>query len=187
MRQVSYLLAGCLGVAFLAGCRTTTRMATRVREVPRVDLDLTQGNRGFLVGSASETGQLKATRQIIQTDIEIPTHYKPKRTGKQVQLPGTSSEAPAESEGVTVGGAASEEGSFDSYVVQKGDSLWSIAAQPSVYGRASGWRRIFDANREVLKGDPNHLHAGVTLKIPRGKNAESAPLSGKDSGMTFTK
>ncbi len=187
MRRVFHWLAGCLGILLLAGCHGVTRVSTHAQEVPRVDLDLSGGNRGYLVGSAPEAGNLKTTRQIVQTDIEIPTRYAPKRGGKQAQLPGVSSQEPAEAEGITVGAQAQEAGSFDTYVVQKGDSLWSIAAKPSIYGRTSAWRRIFDANRELLKGDPNRLQAGMTLRIPRGGEAEKASLSGKDSGMTFTK
>lgn len=190
MRRVSYFLAGCLGMGLLGGCRT----ATHVREVPRVDLDLTHGNRGFLVGTAAEGGQLKTTRQMIQTDIEIPTYYQPKAGGRPVRLPSGASgpvqtvQPMPESEAVTVGGASPETGPYDTYAVQKGDSLWSIAAQPSIYGKATAWRRIFDANRDLLKGDANNLRAGMTLKIPRGASrAGSSSLSGKDSGMTFTK
>jgi nucleoid-associated protein YgaU len=49
------------------------------------------------------------------------------------------------------------------YVVQKGDSLSTIAKQ--FYGNASDWRRIFAANRDRIK-DPDVIQPGWTLTIP---------------------
>jgi nucleoid-associated protein YgaU len=49
------------------------------------------------------------------------------------------------------------------YVVQKGDSLSKIAKHE--YGNANEWRKIFEANRDIIK-DPDLIHPGQTLKIP---------------------
>ena len=49
------------------------------------------------------------------------------------------------------------------YVVQKGDSLSKIAKHE--YGNANDWRKIFEANRDIIK-DPDLIHPGQTLKIP---------------------
>jgi N-acetyl-anhydromuramyl-L-alanine amidase AmpD len=49
------------------------------------------------------------------------------------------------------------------YTVQPGDTLSLIAKQ--LYGRASLWPTIFEANRDILS-DPGRLHAGQVLKIP---------------------
>ena len=74
----------------------------------------------------------------------------------------------------------------DTYVVQPHDSLSSIAKKPDIYGTATQWRRLFEANRELLNGDPNRLQTGMTLQIPRGAATEHAADSG-DEGMTFKK
>ena len=50
------------------------------------------------------------------------------------------------------------------YVVQKGDSLSKIAKHE--YGNANEWRRIFEANKDILK-DPDVILPGQTLKIPQ--------------------
>ena len=50
------------------------------------------------------------------------------------------------------------------YLVQGGDSLSSIAAR--LLGSANDWRRIFEANRGIMKNDPDRLSAGMTLVIP---------------------
>lgn len=49
------------------------------------------------------------------------------------------------------------------YEVQPGDSLSKIAKQ--VYGDASRWPEIFQANKDQIK-DPNLIHPGQKLRIP---------------------
>jgi nucleoid-associated protein YgaU len=49
------------------------------------------------------------------------------------------------------------------YTVVKGDSLSKIAKQ--VYGRANDWRRIYEANRDVIE-NPDLIYPGQILKIP---------------------
>ena len=50
------------------------------------------------------------------------------------------------------------------YTVQRGDSLWTIAAKPSVYGNAFLWPLIWRANLDLSK-DPAVLRAGMDLDI----------------------
>jgi nucleoid-associated protein YgaU len=49
------------------------------------------------------------------------------------------------------------------YEVARGDSLSKIAAKH--YGDGNAWRKIFEANRDVIK-DPNLIHPGQRLRIP---------------------
>lgn len=49
------------------------------------------------------------------------------------------------------------------YTVKRGDSLSKIAK--SLYGDASKWRRIFEANRDIIK-DPDLIYPDQVLKIP---------------------
>jgi len=49
------------------------------------------------------------------------------------------------------------------YVVVSGDSLSKIAKRE--YGDANAWKRIFEANTDILK-DPNKIYPGQKLKIP---------------------
>jgi hypothetical protein len=46
------------------------------------------------------------------------------------------------------------------YVVQRGDSLYSIARTQHVTG---GWQALYDRNRAVIGPDPQHLHVGTRL------------------------
>lgn len=49
------------------------------------------------------------------------------------------------------------------YVVKSGDSLSKIARNE--YGNANEWKRIFEANTDILK-DPDKIFPGQKLKIP---------------------
>ncbi|MFN2570219.1 MAG: LysM peptidoglycan-binding domain-containing protein [Gemmatimonadales bacterium] len=49
------------------------------------------------------------------------------------------------------------------YVVVKGDSLSEIAKRE--YGDAKEWRRIYDANRDIVK-NPDLIYPGQTLRLP---------------------
>ena len=79
---------------------------------------------------------------------------KPKADFSNVES-GSSSTAPKPAQPTSTG---------KTYVVQKGDSLSKIAKHE--YGNANDWRRIFEANKDVLK-DPDVILPGQTLKIPQ--------------------
>ena len=64
----------------------------------------------------------------------------------------------------TPGTTASQTAGGDSYEVQSGDTLATIAQQ--FYGDASQWRRIYDANKGVIGDDPDKLKLGTKLTIP---------------------
>ncbi len=176
MSKSGWIAVLALGLIALNGCGAPSRVATRVREVPRVDLDLTGGNRGYVVGAIPAGGRAyRTTRQIVETDVEIPTLYKAAVGGPApVNVEALRPQAP------TTGAA---EGRYDTYVVQRGDSLWSIAAKPEVYGKATRWRRIFDANRDLL-ASPDRLKAGMVLQIPRDQGGDKLP---EDEGTAYAK
>ncbi len=48
------------------------------------------------------------------------------------------------------------------YIVQKGDSLWSIAEK--LYGQGRKWRRIYQAN-DIIE-DPSYIYEGQAIIIP---------------------
>ena len=52
----------------------------------------------------------------------------------------------------------------DFYVIEKGDTLSSIATH--FYGDANAYPRIFDANREVIK-DADPIFPGQKIRIPK--------------------
>ena len=179
MRGMARLGLGIFVLTVVSGCRAATRVTT----VPRVDLEMEgTGNRGYLVGTPPAAQGLKTTREMIETDVEIPSFYKPKRGKTAV---GLEEIAPPEMEMEETGAAPHAPERYDTYVVQKGDSLWSIAKKPEVYGKATQWRRLFDANRDLLKS-PDRLKAGMTLKIPRGEEG-AGETNYEDEGISYKK
>ena len=60
-------------------------------------------------------------------------------------------------------GPVSTEGGMRTIRVEPGDTLGIIALR--VYGSASRWRDIFEANRDRLK-NPDLVPAGITLRVP---------------------
>ena len=52
---------------------------------------------------------------------------------------------------------------YKSYTIQSGDSLSKIAKRE--YGDANDWRRIFEANQDVIK-DADKIYPGQVIKIP---------------------
>lgn len=51
-----------------------------------------------------------------------------------------------------------------SYTVVKGDCLWNIAKK--FYGSGSKYTVIYDANRDIVGGNPNLIYPGQVLTIP---------------------
>ena len=177
-RYASRTWLALFGIALIGGCRA----AAKVSDVPRVDLQLEGGNRGYLVGTPRGEATLKPTRQVLTADVEIPSWYKAKPSGTTVGLETGAPEGMMAESAQAAG--ASMPAHDDTYVVKPGESLWTIAAKPEIYGKSTRWRRIFDANRDVLKS-PNHVRPGMTLKIPRGDSGPAATRD--DEGTTFRK
>ena len=108
MRGLTRMVVGLACVSFVVGCRA----AAQVVEVPRVDLGLAGGNRGYLVGTPPAAADLKTTRQMVEATVEVPSLYKAKRSGAPVSLEGI---APPEREPITgeapvVSGPVEDEG-----------------------------------------------------------------------------
>jgi hypothetical protein len=187
MRHMAYRSGWMLGTAcclLASGCRT----AARIAEVPRVDLEVSSsgGNRGYLVGVPPEEARVKTTRQMVRADIEIPSFYTPRPGTARVTI---DQWAPPEIEHDEPAAMVPPAMSYDTYIVQKGESLWSVASRPEIYGQGNQWRRILDANEDVLKGNPNRVRAGMTLRITRSAVEPSADVVRErvDEGTTFKK
>lgn len=57
------------------------------------------------------------------------------------------------------------------YIVEDGDTLWSIARKPEIYGNRLQWPLIYDANRDILDDYTSALEVGTKLIIPRNIRA----------------
>jgi LysM repeat protein len=160
-------LVGTVSLMGAAGCRTSMQKT----HVPRVDLQLEGvGNRGYLVGAPPPVVNQKVTREMVDITIEIPAFARALQGGRPapateaVQV--ATSLAEEEVPELSADAEPAPQDDLDTYTVQKGDSLWTIAARPEIYGNATQWRRLLDANRDQL-ANPNALKAGMVLKVPR--------------------
>ncbi|MGZ6219890.1 MAG: LysM peptidoglycan-binding domain-containing protein [Syntrophales bacterium] len=72
----------------------------------------------------------------------------------------TMGESKAEAKG------KAEAGKMETYVVKKGDSLWTIAKKKNIYNDPFLWPVIYDANKGKVK-KANLIYPGQKLKIPR--------------------
>lgn len=82
---------------------------------------------------------------------------KPTAQADRLARPGARDAKSTENAGAAVVGGT--------YTVGSGDVLGEISKK--VYGTATKWRTIYDANRDVIGTDPNRLKPGMVLRIPQ--------------------
>ena len=174
------VMGAVMGLTLVAGCRSSVHQL----RVERVDQDLTQGNRGYLVGAPPAVGERTPTRDITELEIQLSSRGRKARaaqpsaaapaisTAEATEAASTATapeESAAPSEAATHTPAAPV--SLQTYTVKRGESLWKIAKK--FYGDAYQWRRIYDANRDKLS-NPNRVRPGMTLNIPMGGAVSSS-------------
>lgn len=126
----------------------------------------TAGSRSYVIKSGdtleaiarAQLGDGQKWRQIASANPGInPNNLK---VGQSITIPEGGVEAPRAAG--SVGTATPVEG--NAYTVQKGDTL--VALSRKFYGGDGEWKRILEANRSLLKGDPASLKPGMKLTIP---------------------
>ncbi len=164
----SFKLAGiCVLTSTLAlsGCVARTYNLTR----DRVDQELssTSGNRGYIMGQAPEPQERKATRTTRVFEVELGPTSKTKTICPGTTPLATSSIDESTMVGETQPGIQTEDAnlSFEKYTVAKNDTLQKISSK--FYGTTKKWMKIYEANKDVLRG-PNKLYPGQVLNIPIG-------------------
>lgn len=173
-RQILVCWLGVVSLAFVsAGCVVRTYPLTK----DRIDQDLTIGNRGYLMGKAQVTPERKTTRTTQVVEVEMyplirfekmskaraqekagitPTQDESLEEGNKGYI--MQSEIPEVSEPRVSGARA-----FEKYTVRKNDTLQKISQM--FYGTTKKWTKIYEANKEALKG-PNKIYVGQVLNIP---------------------
>jgi nucleoid-associated protein YgaU len=161
MKKLYLLLLGTIFV--LSGCVARTYPLTR----ERVDQQLTEGNRGFLMGKPSGEEKIrKETREVRVFEIEIGSPYKTKNKG--IVNSGTAQDSQVSSESSYMPLSEPSElelinGNFQKYTVEKNDTLQKISQK--FYGTTKKWGKIYEANKDTLK-TPDRVYPGRTLNIP---------------------
>ncbi|MFA5090377.1 MAG: LysM peptidoglycan-binding domain-containing protein [Candidatus Omnitrophota bacterium] len=165
------VLLGLAAVGLLSGCTVRTYVATK----DRLDQDLNTGNRGYLMGKGQEgpTKEHKPTREVRIVEMELRSPVKFEKMPKQEA--GAREETITQEEPVLAGNrgyltSSTEElnapvavPAVEKYTVKRGDTLQKISKK--FYGTAKKWMKIYDANKEALKG-PNKIYPGQVIDVP---------------------
>ncbi|MDP2961005.1 MAG: LysM peptidoglycan-binding domain-containing protein, partial [candidate division Zixibacteria bacterium] len=168
MKRFSFLLL--FGFAFLlSGCVVRTYESTK----DRIDQDLYTGNRGYLMGKApAEETERKSTREIRVVEVELGSPLRFEKRKKAVPSSAAEENIDTGYMNEAVPTEAASQG-FEKYTVQKNDTLQKISQK--YFGTTKKWMKIYDANRDVLKG-PDKIRPGQVLNIPQlGKETMKEP------------
>ena len=100
-----------------------------------------------------------ATAQPTSSPAAVPAPSPPRPAlASPVASPSTVASAP------TPAATAGAQVAAETYEVQSGDTLLSIAQQ--YYSDPTQWRLIYDANKDTIGADPDKLQVGMKLTIP---------------------
>jgi hypothetical protein len=64
----------------------------------------------------------------------------------------------------------------DRYTVRRGDTLWDIAAHPTIYRNPWLWPLLYQANHGEIN-DPDLIYPQQVLTVPRGYSSEEANIA----------
>ncbi|MCX5700187.1 MAG: LysM peptidoglycan-binding domain-containing protein [Candidatus Omnitrophica bacterium] len=161
MKKQNFIFLLVLASIFiLSGCVARTYPLTR----DRVDQDLTSGNRGYLSGTApAESTEPRKTDRTVQVfEIELGPSYKVKNNNLSTTQDANLTSDKSESDSTYIAESASS-GAFQKYTVEKNDTLQKISTK--FYGTSKKWMKIYEANKDVLKG-PDKVYPGQVINIP---------------------
>lgn len=168
-------------VFMLSGCVARTYEVTR----DRLDQDTSGGNRGYLQGKApQQEAPRKTTREVRVFEFELGSSYKDKATKPGTEEVITETDilrtpvmTETQTQTVTVQEA---EGAMQQYTVGKGDTLQKISQK--FYGTTKKWQKIYQANRDALKG-PDKIYPGQVINVPQETSSRSvsSDLTGEEA------
>lgn len=188
-KDLCYLI-GLSFVLVLSGCVVRTYPVTRERP----DQDLTTGNRGYMQGEppAGEATERKTTRTTQMVEIELHSPIRFERMPKEKKYreePAAERKEDRELWGnrgyITESSVPETMPSaprIEKYTVQKGDTLQKISQK--FFGTTKKWNKIYEANREALKG-PNKIYPGQVIDVPVGPEQGQGvePLRGPQANL----
>ncbi len=156
-QKVFYILS--LGIVLLlSGCAVRRYELTQ----DRVDQNLSSGNRGYLQGQAPQIDEStrKTTRTTHVVEVEMPDIKFGKKAKAVKPQPSPDLSASEISEPAAT---FEPQAKMEKYTVQKNETLQKISQK--LYGTTKKWTKIYDANKDVLKG-PNKIYPGQVINVP---------------------
>lgn len=117
------------------------------------------GNRGYMTGGPAKKRPSPSGKAMPAGEVEKQTGFFGKPFSREEAETRKSPAVP----------------SHATYTVKKGDTLGEISSK--VYGTSKGWKRIYEANTDILK-DPNRLSTGQTLRIPEWEGKKETSIQG---------
>jgi 5'-nucleotidase len=114
------------------------------------------------VGITSACGQTAATPT--PTAPAAATVAAPPPAAASPQRPALASPAASPAVAAATASPSSSADGEQTYEVKAGDTLLTISEE--VYGDATKWRKIYDANKDLIGADPDKLKLDMKLKIP---------------------
>lgn len=169
LRFTLYATGALFILSVISGCVVRTYKITK----DRADQDLTAGNRGYVSGQVpAEEKPRKATRTTQAIEIELRSPLKFEKMPKEKVYEEKAAAFPEEEAAGNLGFVEQsiepdilEPGmlNYEKYTVEKNDTLQKISQK--FYGTTKKWTKIYDANKDVLKG-PNKIYPGQVINIP---------------------
>lgn len=100
----------------------------------------------------------------VEVSLDLVEYLKGENQNTASAAPAPAA-APAQAPAATGGGDTSGGGSGGTtYTVKKGDNLWNLAKK--FYGSGADYSKIYEANRDVIGGNPSLIYPGQTFTIP---------------------
>ncbi len=145
------MLTAMLGIVLFAGCQKKDETVAQapVQEAPPPKFPEEQVPKAEPQPTAAASPQPTPAPQPVDTTANATPEPAPPRAHRQM---------PKESY------ARPEKKAARTYVVKKGDTLQEISQK--MYGSTKNWRKIYQANKKMIGGDPNKLTEGQKLVIP---------------------
>ena len=119
-------------------------------------------NCGFPLKVSGETGGVQCRLSTVPNAMEMAP-AKPAATPKSAPRTAAPPVSPTHAAGTN--DSLKTAPAQDTYTVQSGDSLSKIAKNH--YGDAGDWKRIYEANKTLIGANPDLIHPGQRLVIPR--------------------
>lgn len=138
--------------------------AGRFAEARRLLPSAEKSARAAIAASRRELARRRRERE--KAARTTPPPPRPEKSPPTPRKPAASPAAPPAAAPPAVPAPPPPPARPGSYTVTDGETLWTIAARPSIYHDPLLWPLLYKANRDQIK-DPRQIYPGQVLTIPR--------------------